>query len=382
MASLTRKENHAEGTGRRQTGSVLEGFGGRPGCSSREVELEFRLEESEFIVARLGKELDEALRAQRSSEDHVEVLEAELKSKNELLIGLREQKVKRPSINQESNEKDQCEALKKLEEDLEKTKRKLKTEIEGKVVLESRLLGEQGKCRTIEGELLAREAELEKERKERGEFAEQLEETKLEVELLRETRTERRVISTDESPNVSIIAHNDSQNDKVMSMVHDLSLDDGLVESGKFLVQSSVSSLSLVEELVEVTGEEERLTCSKCDEKFVHVPEEAKQRLIRALHQVVPEERSEEVNSAVSTFLEEVEGRFFEEAGEEQRVECSADWSGRNWLWACLLIFFGLASFTFCGLKLNHTEYYPATWHGLRCVCNVILIFDYKISFS
>ena len=87
------------------------------------------------------------------------------------------------------------------------------------------------------------------------------------------------------------------------------------------------------------------------------------------------------MNSAVSTFLEEVEGRFFEEAGEEQRVECSADWSGRNWLWACLLIFFGLASFTFCGLKLNHTEYYPATWHGLRYVCNVILIFDYKISF-
>ena len=119
---------------------------------------------------------------------------------------------------------------------------------------------------------------------------------------------------------------------------------------------------------MEGTGEEERLTCSQCDEKVVHVPEEAKQRLIKALHQVVAQERSEEVNSAVSTFLEEVQqGRceVVEEAG-AQILECSDNWSRGNLLWICLFVFFGLASFTFCGLKLNHTEYYPATWHGLR----------------
>lgn len=365
--------------GRRQTGSLLEGFGGRPGCSSREVELESRLEEVEFTVARLGKELDEALRAQMSSEEQVEWLEAELKNRNELLCGLREQIGQMSSFKEELKEKDQSEAVKKLREDLENAKRKLDTQLERESDLECKLVGEQGKCKVLEEELLARETELKEERRGRREVTEQLEEMKLEVQLLREKEAggSSTVFATEESLNMSM-AQDDSQSDKMMSMIHDMSLDDGLVEGGKFLVRNSslcsASSLSLVEELVEVTGEEERLTCSQCDEKSVHVPEEAKQRLIKALHQVVwgdgEKERSEEVNAAVSTFLDEVQGRceVVEEAGKRgvKILECSQSWSRGKWLWICLLVFFGLASFTFCGLKLNHTEYYSATWHGLR----------------
>merc|ERR1719430_1764619 len=92
LAGLVGKENNVEGAvGRQQTGGGVGGFGGRPGCSSREVELESRLEEVEFTVTRLGKELDEALKAQMSSEEQVEWLEAELINRNELLCGLREQ---------------------------------------------------------------------------------------------------------------------------------------------------------------------------------------------------------------------------------------------------------------------------------------------------
>lgn len=378
LAGLARKENQAEGAGRRHTVSLLEGFGGGPGCSSREVELESRLEEVEFTVARLGKELDEALRAQMNSEEQVELLEAELNDRNELLCGLREQIGQMSLIKEEPKEKDQSDVLKKLEEDLETTKVQLNAEIERESDLEDRLLKEQGKCETLEGELLAMETDLKEERREKREVAEQLEEMKLEVQLLREKVAGRSVtaFATEESPDVSMV-QDDSQSDKMMSMIHDMSLDDGLVEGGKFLVRNSVSSLcsvsslSLVEELVEVTGEEERLTCSRCDEKAgIHVTEEAKHRLIKFLHQVVPQKRLEEVNSAVSTFLEEVEGRceVIEEAGEDgvKILECSDNWSLGNLLWICLLVFFGLASFTFCGLKLNHTEYYPATWHGLR----------------
>ena len=334
------------------------------------MELEAKLEEVEFTVARLGKELEEALRAQMSSEEQAELLEAELNNKNELLCGLREQIGQMSSVKEEP--KDQNEDLKKLGEDLESAKRKLDTHIERESDLECKLLGEQEKCKMLEEELLARETELKEERRGRREDAEQLEELKLEVELLREKEAVT-VFATEKSPNVSMV-QDESQSDKMVSMIHDMSLDDGLVESGKFLVRNSVSSLcsvsslSLVEELVEVTGEEERLTCSQCDEKAVHVPEEAKQRLIKALHQVVAQERSEEVNSAVSAFLGEVEqGRceVVEEAG-AQNLERSDNWCRGNWLWICLLVFFGLASFTFSGLRLNHTEYYPATWHGLR----------------
>ena len=146
----------------------------------------------------------------------------------------------------------------------------------------------------LEEELLARDTELKEERRRRREVAEQLEEIKLEVQRFREKEVggSATVFATEDSPNISMV-QDDSQSDKMMSMIHDMSLDDGLVEGGKFLVKNSASSLcsasslSLVEELVEVTGEEERLTCSQCDEKCVRVPEEAKQRLIKALHQVV-----------------------------------------------------------------------------------------------
>ena len=271
--------------------------------------------------------------------------------------------------------------LKKLEEDLENSKKKLDVQLERESDLKCKLVGEQGKCKMLEGELSTKETELKEERRERREVVEQLKEMELEIQLLKEKEAGRSAVlptftfTTEESLNVSM-AQDDSQSNKMTSMIHDMSLDDGLVEGGKFLVRNSslcsASSLSLVEELVEVTGEEEKLTCSQCDEKAVHVPEEAKQRLIKTLHQVVrrgegEEERSEEVNSAVRSFLDEVQGKceVLEEGG-VKILECRDSWIRNSWLWTCLLVFFGLASFTFCGLKLNHTEYYPATWHGLR----------------
>ena len=256
-----------EGEGRRQTVSLLEGFGGGPGCSSREVELESRLEEVEFTVARLGKELDEALRAQMNSEEQVELLEAELNDRNELLRGLREQIGQMSLIKEEPKEKDQSDVLKKLEEELENTKVQLNAEIERESNLEDRLLKEQGKCEMLEGELLARETDLKEERREKREVAEQLEEMKLEVQLLREKVAGRSVTAfvTEESPDVSMV-QDDSQSDKMMSMIHDMSLDDGLVDGGKFLVRNSLSSLCSISSLREVV-KKKRIFYGQADRK-------------------------------------------------------------------------------------------------------------------
>merc|ERR1712013_808478 len=111
------------------------------------------------------------------------------------------------------------------------------------------------KCKMLEEELLVKDKELKEGKNMRDEVERQLGELRREVQLLREKEAQTGVgdLSMDESSNLSTL-HDDTQSDKATSMIHDMSLDDGLVEGGKFFVRSSVSSLSLVEELVEVTA--------------------------------------------------------------------------------------------------------------------------------
>ena len=360
-------ETDAVRAGRLQPGCLLEGIGGGSGLSSgREVELELKLQEVEFTAARLGKELEEALGAQMVSEEQVVLLEQELKRRNDMVSDLKEQIGQFSLIKEDVKRKDNDESLRQLEEDLQTTKQKLRTGGEREIVLEGRLASEERKCKMLEEELLVKDKELKEGKNMRDEVERQLGELRREVQLLREKEAQTGVadLNMDESSNLSTL-HDDTQSDKATSMIHDMSLDDGLVEGGKFLVRSSVSSLSLVEELVEVTGEEEGFTCSLCDDKPPRIPEEARQRLVKALHHVVDEEKLGEVNTAVNNFLEEVEGRGSD--GSVGEILDSEDkWKQGNWLWVSVLLLLGLASFTFCGIKLNHTEYYPASWHGLR----------------
>ena len=360
-------ETDAVRAGRLQPGCVLEGVGGGSGLSSgKEVELELKLQEVEFTAVRLGKELEESLEAQMVSEEQVVLLEQELKRRNEMVSDLKEQIVQLSLVKEEVKCKENDETLRQLEEVLQNTKQKLKTGSEREIVLEGRLASEERKCKMLQEELLVKDKELKEERDSRDDVERQLGELRQEVQLLREKEAKTGVADSnmDESSNLSTL-HDDTQSDKATSMIHDMSLDDGLVEGGKFLVRSSVSSLSLVEELVEVTGEEEGFTCSLCDDKPPRIPEEARQRLVKALHHVVDEEKLGEVNTAVNNFLEEVEGRGSDGLLDEI-LDSEDKWKQGSWLWVSVLLLLGLASFTFCGIKLNHTEYYPASWHGLR----------------
>ena len=231
-------ETDAVRAGRLQPGCVLEGIGGGSGLSSgREVELELKLQEVEFTAARLGKELEEALGAQMVSEEQVVLLEQELKRRNEMVSDLKEQIGQFSLIKEDVKRRDNDESLRQLEEDLQTTKQKLRTGGEREIVLEGRLASEERKCKMLEEELLVKDKELKEGKNMRDEVERQLGELRREVQLLREKEAQTGVadLNMDESSNLSTL-HDDTQSDKATSMIHDMSLDDGLVEGGKFFV--------------------------------------------------------------------------------------------------------------------------------------------------
>ena len=392
----------------------VEGVGEEEGCTGREIELEHSVEELSYTVARLREERSKVQGQLAALEEQVLTLLQEVKEQEQGMRELKEE-VRREQESKEGKLELE-EKISKLE--IEGRRREgMVEELGSKVIVaeqeledvtgrerEARegLAEKEQECQGLRMELREAKEEAEVERKVRDEAEEQLDEARLQVRLLTLPLEEggqevESRIGVERFPGQELSQY----------MVHDTSVDDRLLSTcdsavPHLLLHSPTPCnrrVSLIEELQEVTERERsRLPCiagpnvepqTRFARRLVELggdlvvggPEmvQAVQRAVEAYLQEQEEEVFEEDGASLAAWHLDLDGMQLEtrsrnqEPGQEPQLSLSyqqefqASRSGWCRGWRSLLpLLVGLLVFTFCGVQIDTSHYYPATWHALR----------------
>ena len=240
-------------TGNASYGSYgsVEGVGGDPGCSSREVELENKVSELRYQLVRLGEEKVELERNLAGSEELAQTLATELEGSQKVMVNMsssfhRGEVVNNKETEQVKEVQEQCCSLTLKVEDLtrelqEKDDKLLDMEVmmvsakeeieESKIreeLMNKRLVEKFKKCSVMEAEIQEKIDQVNIERTAREDAEGKLEVTQVELQRLEselsvkdeEIRnlTRSRFESVESGGNVS------------SSLIHDVSVDDRVIE--------------------------------------------------------------------------------------------------------------------------------------------------------
>ena len=419
----------------------VEGVAEVEGCTGRQAELEHTVAELSYTVARLGEERSKVQGQLVTSEEQVLALLQKVQEQEQVMRVLRDEvrreqedreeeieleekitKLEREGILKEGEMEELRRRLLVVEKEAEDVARKEREAREG-------LAEKEQEAEDLKKKVLGAEEEAELERKGREEVEEQLEEARLQARLLA-----LQLEAGDQEVEGKVRMERSPGRELSLSMVHDTSVDDRLLSSaGKSVSHhlllcsprrpSAVSTprrlrVSLIDELQEVEGRERSpLPCLAGPEA------EPRARLARRLLDLGGGvEMVWGVQRAVEAFLLEqgAEQRDTTELGEEmfeeegaslaawhldldgmqlvaesrkqvpeqdqlalpcqQEVEAGSPGWSEAWK-RLLLALVSLLVFTFCGLQLDSSYYYPATWHALRCRI-FSNFFSYRISFT
>ena len=239
-------------TGNASYGSYgsVEGVGGDPGCSSREVELENKVSELRYQLVRLGEEKVELERNLAGSEELAQTLATELEGSQKVMVNMSSSFHRGEVVNEETEQvkevQEQCCSLTLKVEDLtrelqEKDDKLLDMEVmmvsakeeieESKIreeLMNKRLVEKFKKCSVMEAEIKEKIDQVNIERTAREDAEGKLEVTQVKLQHLEselsvkdeEIRnlTRSRFESVESGGNVS------------SSLIHDVSVDDRVIE--------------------------------------------------------------------------------------------------------------------------------------------------------